>query len=469
MPAELQEPEWTGGFRGQVGKLLWRVYGRKKKAIRFLNCNNLNRPDVCENYPHEHKFFVLHGCEVVFCKECADEVRRELIADYWHVACNAFLDFAGERKEHERLCELLCKSEGQERLAIERQLGKLWGRVGRLVKEKHWVLARVTFTVRSDGSEITPGRVKATNTCVGTVMRRVVGSRKGYGLLFVDEVGFETRGHLPDAQRMAHGLNLHAHGLYFGPRLDWKQTRDEWAEVTKQKFGVESFGFYITAVKGFTRNPGQAIRWALNHMFKYVSKAPAVTPERLAALIAAFDSAKRVHSLGLFYGKKPKREKKACPCPKCRAMGIASAVSFEGKTLWSGACVPRLERIEELLARGYVPLRDAGREAVLAMGLSREDSWRVTVTTEPEQFGGGALLAGGGCGKECANPFSPVPNARKSTIGGTQDRDLGSSRLPGHRESSDSAASTTTNCVTLPVRTAGEGTGGTGRWFVVEL
>jgi hypothetical protein len=116
-------------------------------------------------------------------------VRRELIADYWHVACNAFLDFAGERKEHERLCELLCKSEGQERLAIERQLGKLWGRVGRLVKEKHWVLARVTFTVRSDGSEITPGRVKATNTCVGTVMRRVVGSRKGYGLLFVDEVG----------------------------------------------------------------------------------------------------------------------------------------------------------------------------------------------------------------------------------------------------------------------------------------
>src|SRR5690348_4246556 len=25
--AELQEPEWTGGFRGQVSKLLWRVYG----------------------------------------------------------------------------------------------------------------------------------------------------------------------------------------------------------------------------------------------------------------------------------------------------------------------------------------------------------------------------------------------------------------------------------------------------------
>jgi hypothetical protein len=74
------------------------------------------------------------------------------------------------------------------------------------------------------------------------------------------------------------------------------------------------------------------------------------------------------------------------------------------------------------------------------------------VTTEPEQFGGGVLLAGGGCGKECANPPSPVPNARKSAMGGAQDRDLGESRLPGHRELSDSANSTTTNCVTLPVQ-----------------
>jgi hypothetical protein len=160
-----------------------------------------------------------------------------------------------------------------------------------------------------------------------------------------------------------------------GPRLNWELTRDIWSEATKKKFGVESTGFYITAVRGFAENPARAIRWALNHMFKYVSKPPAVTPQRLASLIAAFNGAKRVHSLGLFFGKKPKREKKDCPCPKCRAMGIASAVSFEGKTLGNGACIPRLEPIEDLRARGYVPLRDAGREAVLAMGATREDSW----------------------------------------------------------------------------------------------
>lgn len=366
---ELQEPEWTGGFRGSVAKLLW-DRGLKQKAIRFLNCNKLGRPGVCSNYPHEHKFFVPHGCEVIFCKECADESRRELLIEYWHVVGNAVLDFAGERVGHERLCELLGKSEGLERQNAERQLGELWARVGRCVREKGWVLARVNFTLRSDGGEITPERVKAMNACVGAVMRRTVGSRKGFGLLFVDEVGFEKRGHLPDAQRAAHGLNLHAHGLYFGPYLDWERTRDLWMEVTRKKFGVESRGFFITAVKKFAENPGRAIRWALNHMLKYVSKPPAVTPERLASLIAAFDGARRVHSLGLFYGKKPKREKKGCPCPKCRAMGIVSTVSFEGQAFGNGACIPRLERIEELLARGYVPLREAGRDAVLAMGAS---------------------------------------------------------------------------------------------------
>jgi|SRR5712692_8072788 len=374
-PAELQEPEWTGGFRGQVGKLLWRAHGLQKKAIRFLNCNKLGRPGVCSNYPLEHKFFVPNGCEVVFCRECADESRRALLIDYLQVVCSQVLDFAGERGEHERLCELLSKSAGWERQDAERQLGELWARVGRRIRENGWVLARVTLTLRSDGRDITPERVKAMNTCVGAVMRRTVGSRKGYGVLFVDEVGCEERGHLPDALRVAHGLNLHAHGLYFGPRLDWKRTRDLWVEITKKRFGVESRGFFISAVKGFTENPGRAIRWALNYMFKYVSKPPAVTPERLASLIAAFDGARRVHSLGLFFGKKPKREKKDCPCPKCRAMGMASAVSFEGKDLGNGACIPRLERIEDLLARGYVPLREAGRKAVLAMGTSREDSW----------------------------------------------------------------------------------------------
>lgn len=352
------EPEWERlGFRGQVGKLLWmrgieaekgedsKSAGRlKKKAIRFVSCNKCARSGLCSRYPEEHKFFIPNGCEVVFCKECANEVRRELFLAYQAVALGVILPSG----------------------AVP-------------IIPKGWVLARVNFTLRSDGSEITPERVKKFNACVRAVMRRAVGSRNGFGMLFVDEVGFETRGHLPDSERVAHGLNLHCHGLYFGPwhftRECWERTRDLWMEETREKFGVESRGFYIRHVRGFAADPARAIRWALNHMLKYVSKPPAVTPERLTSLIAAFDGARRVHSLGLFYGKKPEREKRDCPCPKCRAMGIVSVVGFEGRALSNGGCVPRLEPIENLLARGYLPLREVGRNAVFAMGASRQESW----------------------------------------------------------------------------------------------
>ena len=327
-PAE--EPDWERfGFRGQVAKLLW-ARGLWKKAIRFVSCNKCARPGVCSRYPGEHKYFVPNGCEVVFCKECAQEVRRELFRAYQAVILAGIM----------------------------------------LGVPKRWVLARISFTLRSDGSEITPERVRKANRCVKGVMRKSVGCCRGFGLLFVNEVGFEERGHVPDKQRVAHGLNLHCHGLYFGPRINWEHTRDLWMEATEKEFGVPSRGFFITAVRRFDQDPERAVRWALNHMLKYTAKPPAVTPERLASLIAAFDGARRVHSLGLFYGKKPKREKRDCPCPQCRKDGIDSWISFEGRPLSNGGCVPRLEQIETLVAQGYVSLREAGRSAVLAMGTS---------------------------------------------------------------------------------------------------
>jgi hypothetical protein len=160
-----------------------------------------------------------------------------------------------------------------------------------------------------------------------------------------------------------------------GHELIGKKTRDLWMSVTAAKFGVESRGFFITRVKGFDKNPRRAIRWALNHMFKYLSKPPAVTPERLASLIAAFNGAKRVHSLGLFYGKKPKRKQKECPCPKCSSLGVVSVISFEAEMVGRSACIPRLVPIEELKSQGYMPLRDASRNAALTLGTSREESW----------------------------------------------------------------------------------------------
>ncbi|HVB55206.1 MAG TPA: hypothetical protein VNE63_02080 [Candidatus Acidoferrales bacterium] len=340
-------PEWEHfGFRGKVAEVLMagardsngrgeesgemkmkrKALRLKRKAIRFANCGRLGRSAVCSLYPFEHKFYAPHDCGTDFCMKCAQGQRRALFEKYLPVILNAV--------------------------------------AGGVPKD--WTLARVTFTLRSDGTEITPERVREFNSGVRFTIRKSVGSRDGYGFLFSDEVGFETRGHLPDAQRVAHGLNLHCHGLYFGPYVDWERTRDLWATETKKRFGVPSTGFFITEekeVKGFRRDPERAVRWALNHLLKYLSKPPAVTAERLASLILSFDGAKRVHALGKFYGKCPKKEKANCPCPTCKRMGLEKpgSLSFEGKFLPNGGSIPRLSLVGDLVAQGYLPLHGDGR------------------------------------------------------------------------------------------------------------
>jgi hypothetical protein len=337
-------PEWKNlGFRGRVAEILmcvaleWhcqyqksgdeklkrRAFRLRRKAVRFANCGRLGRSAVCSLYPLEHKFYVPHDCGVDFCAKCAQAQRRSLFEKYLRVVLNAV---AGGIP-------------------------------------KGWTLARVTFTLRSDGSKITPERVKKFNAGVRFALRKIVKSRSGYGCLFSDESGFELRGHVPDALRVAHGLNLHAHGLFLGPYLNWRRTRDLWAAETEKQFGIPSFGFYISEVRGFRRDPERAVRWALNHLLKYLSKPPAVTAERLADLILSFDGTKRVHALGKFYGECPKREKTNCPCPTCKRMGLErpGLLCFEGRNLADGGSVPRLALIRDLIAQGYLPLHGDGR------------------------------------------------------------------------------------------------------------
>lgn len=337
-------PEWVKfGFRGRVALILmaaaaeWHRRGEessdlkmqrkalrlKRKAIRFANCGRLGRSAVCSLYPFEHKFYAPHDCGTDFCAKCAQSQRQALFGKYLRVILNAL-------------------SSGV---------------------PKGWTLANVTFTLKSDGSGITPESVKQFNSAVRFTIRKSVGSRSGYGFLFSDEVGFETGGHLPDAKRVAHGLNLHCHGLYFGPYVDWQVTRDLWASETQKRFGRPSKGFYISEVKGFRRNPERAVRRALNYLLKYISKPPAVTSERLAALILSFDGAKRVHALGKFYGKCPAEEKSNCPCPTCKRMGLEKpgVLAFDAKILPNGGSIPRLSLVTDLVKQGYLPLKGDGR------------------------------------------------------------------------------------------------------------
>lgn len=132
---------------------------------------------------------------------------------------NAVLEFAGKREAYDALCTVLgdTRTELRVRAEAENSLRTLWFRLGEHLRKKGWVLARINFTIWSDGSEITPDRVKKNECGVRSTMQRSIGKARGYGMVFMDEVGFETRDHILD--RKAGGLNLHAHGLYFGPYL----------------------------------------------------------------------------------------------------------------------------------------------------------------------------------------------------------------------------------------------------------
>ncbi len=57
-----------------------------------------------------------------------------------------------------------------------------------------------------------------------------------------------------------------------------------------------------------------------------------------------------------------------------RKLLIPSVVSFEGRLLPNGGCIPRLVAIKDLRREGYELLAGAGRAAVLSMGAAREDS-----------------------------------------------------------------------------------------------
>jgi hypothetical protein len=176
------EPEWERfGFRGRVGKLLW-ARGLEKKAIRFVSCNKLARPGVCSRYPDEHKFFIPNGCEVIFCKECAQESRRELFNDYLNVILETLLLGPALVKMIlliRRKCGLGAKPKEPApdyvREAWDKFMGSLrdWkGETGAVIP-RGWVLARINFTLRSDGSEITPDRVKNFNTVVSATMQAI--------------------------------------------------------------------------------------------------------------------------------------------------------------------------------------------------------------------------------------------------------------------------------------------------------
>jgi hypothetical protein len=351
------DPYWAElGERGRGAQLLFAA-GLKKKAYRYADCEARAEKAPCRDFPREHRFFKRYHCLNRFCKYCGRVHRARLHAHY-EPSLVAYL--------------------------------RDWDR------PSGYTLARLNFTMRCNGEVPTREQVRAFNEAVRRTVRRavykilrlraakgdawaasVLESRKAtYGILFSDEVGYETRGHVPGALRVAHGLNLHAHAIFFGPflsdwRAGWEVLRDTWREETKRAFGEESHGCYVTHLRGWRADPVPAIKRALHHLLKYISKCPYESLERMVELEKCFNRTRRVHAGGLWHGlEEPKGGHGSGYCPICEKEGRKSPLYLYRRLLPDGGAIPDYWPVKLLEDEGWRDLEQVRRE----LGLSPNDS-----------------------------------------------------------------------------------------------
>lgn len=271
--------EWdTIGSQGETAKLLYQS-GLESKAYRYGRCGRYVIPVQGHDLFCDLKgrSVVRYRCGLRFCQACAPKNFRDLFDKY---------------------------QDGFTRVVEENAL-----RPG-------YVLARVNFTIRCDGHEPKPQEIQAFNRAIRKLIRRLFPKlkRSDYGLEWCDEFGHPKSKRR--AVRAAKGWNLHAHGVWFGPYINWRRARDLWMELTG------STGFWISKVKHWELNISKKVSHALAHTLKYVSKLPGETPERIAGLERAFDGVVKVHRMGFFYNL-PKAERHSRPgdtawtCPHC--------------------------------------------------------------------------------------------------------------------------------------------------------
>ncbi len=350
------DPYWPNlGERGEGARLLFDA-GLKKKAFRYADCERRAEKTTCSTFPGEHRFFKRYHCMNRFCGYCGPVHRARLHAHY-EPMLKAFLRDADT--------------------------------------PSGFTLARFNFTMRCNGEVPSAEQVRNFNEAVRRTVRRAVRkvlrhragngdawalsalkSRKTtYGILFSDEVGFETRGHMPDDLRATHGLNLHCHALFYGPFLKdwgigWEVFRDTWREETCRLFGEESHGCYITHLRGWRSEPVLAIKHALNHLLKYVSKCPYETLERMVQLEVCFDGARRVHAGGLWHGlKEAEHGHGSGYCPVCEKEGRKSALYLHRRLLPNGGELPEYWPVATLEAQGWWDIEKVREELGLSDSL----------------------------------------------------------------------------------------------------
>jgi hypothetical protein len=364
------DPFWEKmGERGEGARSLFEV-GLKKPAFRYADCMTRAEKLRCPSLPDKHKFYKHYHCMNRFCKYDGPLHRARLRAAYEPALVRFFRDAAIPRGYLLSRLNLSKRCHGEVPTAEGiRMFNEVVGRaLGKAVREilTRWASQHATRKVvvwnharNRPGKDGKPADQLPVQVEVGEALKR---RKTTHACLFVNEFGYETRGHLPDEQRVAHGLNLHAHGLLLTPFLPkwkegWEVFRDAWREETRRAFGEVSHGCYLTHLRGWRRDPVRVVKHALNHCFKYISKMPYETNERMAMLEKAFHGARRVHAVGLWFGL----AKEAGPppslyCPLCAKEGRTCRLYLCRRLLPDGREIPDYWPVSLLEAEGWLDL-----------------------------------------------------------------------------------------------------------------
>ena len=342
--------------------------GLKKKAFRYADCMTRAEKTLCSSMPKQHRFYKHYHCMNRFCEYDGPLHRARLRAAYEAPLVRFLRDaqippgYLLSRLNLTKRChgEVPTAEEIQKfNEAVGRSLGKAvreiltrWASQDATRKVLAWKQAR-----NRPGKDGQPADRLPLQVEVGEALKR---RKVTHACLFVNEFGYETRGRLPDEQRVAHGLNLHAHGLLLTPFLpEWKEGwevfRDAWRKESARAFGEVSHGCWLTHLRGWRRDPVSAVKHGLNHCLKYVSKLPWETNERMAMVEKAFDGARRVHAGGLWFGLAKEEGSAPGPgyCPVCAKEGRRSPLYFSRRLLPDGREIPDYWPVSLLEAEGW--------------------------------------------------------------------------------------------------------------------
>jgi hypothetical protein len=241
------------GFRSQVAQILIDK-GLEQKAYRYLDCGRKGYRLRCQG-KERHEFFSAFHCDLRFCPSCAP--RR----------------FAKLFKKHAPVLEHVRRDT----------------RPGFRLRE-------ITLTSSNTG-QLTREGIREFNKHVKKTLHRVLKGMRGWGAIWVAEVGFNN-------------TNLHAHVLVYGPYIEQDRLAATWREVSGNQVA------WIQQAR--VRGPK-----ALLHLLKYVSKPPSDKPEILGQLEVAFHGTRRVHAIGAFFSFAVTEEEFGqtdwLVCPKCGA------------------------------------------------------------------------------------------------------------------------------------------------------